>query len=193
MSISAGDHMRLNADERDCVNVHPDVTYAAHTRQFGDLGNQALISICSIAFSFPSLGQILDPGKAGPGCAGLGTVDSGWMTPLGGHILHELIHWRFLVYDGPEFDQLIVEQQGVPDGENIISDYDSESSPEFEPPDGYGPYHTRQLRAHDNGDAVNNVDNYRWYAQSMYWKWKCGRYFGPAPDNSYSDKLRVPT
>ena len=173
--------------------MDPDVTLFAHTRQFADLGNQALISICPVSFRFPSLGQILDPSKAGPGCAGLGPVDSGWMTSLGGHILHELIRWRFLVYDGPLFDETIVEHEGVPDGENIISDYDSEESSEIEPPNGYGPYNTRQRREHKNNDAVNNVDNYRWYAQSMYWKWKCGRSFGPAPDDSYTDMLRVPS
>ena len=192
VSISAGDHRELNADERDCANIDPGVTYAAHTNQFGDeLGDRGLISLCPIAFRFPTIAQITN---GSPGCQGLGSYDSGLMTPLGGHVLHELIHWRYLVYDGPLFDEIVVEQEGVPDGENIISDYDADSSNEFEPPDGYGPYHTRLLAEHEgSSDAVNNADNYRWYAQSKFWQWRCGRSFGPAPDNSYNDKLRVPS
>lgn len=99
LTISWGDNQRLPEDEKDCQNIDSDFEWAAYTTQFGELGNEAWMSLCEETMLFPSLAEIEDPQQAGPGCDGLGSTDSGWMTSLGGHILHELIHWRFLLED----------------------------------------------------------------------------------------------
>lgn len=117
----------MEPDERDCQDLNNGDTNYAYLNQFGDLENRALISICDVAFRFPSLGQIADVDKAGPGCNGLGPYDSGWMTPLGGLVLHELFHWRYLLRDVQGFDDIVQELEGEKD-ENIIVDYDGKLS-----------------------------------------------------------------
>ena len=183
LSISAGDHPELEEDEKRCPDIDSSHSWAAYTIQFGDLERRSLLSICDFGFRLPSLNQILDPAKAGPGCAGLGDHDSGRMTSLGSEILHEVIHWRYLLQDVADFDDVLMEYDDTDEGENIIIDFDGGESSFMSPSDGYEPVHAHKLVGHGEGDAVNNADNYRWYAQSKYWSFMCGKCFGPARDN----------
>jgi hypothetical protein len=41
----------------------------------------------------------------------------------------------------------------------------------------YGPLNVRALRKNDPAAARLNADNYRWYAQEVYWSNKCSRVF----------------
>ena len=97
-----GDHPSLDEAEKQCSKQH-DYLYTAYTVQFGDLEDRALISICNDGLKFPGLKQIMDAAlplsQGGPGCAGLGTHDNGLMTSLGAQLLHEFVHWRFLLQD----------------------------------------------------------------------------------------------
>ena len=97
-----GDHPSLDEAEKQCSKQH-DYLYSAYTVQFGELEDRALISICNDGFKFPGLKQIIDAAlplsQGGPGCAGLGTHDNGLMTSLGGQLLHEFVHWRYLLQD----------------------------------------------------------------------------------------------
>ena len=193
LSISAGDHAELDDDEKDCPDINSDHKWAAYTVQFGELGDRALMSICDYGLHLPSLDEIRDPARVGPGCAGLGDHDSGLMTSLGGQILHELIHWRYLLKDVADFDDVVEQHEDTDDGENIIIDFEGGESSFMTPDDGYGPVNAHLLVAHGVGDAVNNTDNYRWFAQSKYWAFMCGRCFGPALDNvADGDSARRP-
>ena len=198
VSISAGDHHELELDERECELHDPsERTLFAHARQFGDLGDRALISLCDAALRFPTLNSIVinderRTGRGDPGCDGMGAVDSGWMTSLGGHILPEIIHWRYIFVLGiDDWIEVVTDYKEDEDDEKIIVDYDANEGSFMTPPSGYGPYNTRALASHRNGEAINNADNYRWYAPSKYFQWKCGRSFGPAPDETFGDDLRL--
>ena len=88
------------------------------------------------------------------------------MHTVGGIVLHELMHWPGLLDSVPFFDDIIEEGKlGFPQ----IGDF-----PGPDPFDGYGFFHSQKI--HD----IQNADNYRSYAESKYWQWKCGRTFGPS-------------
>jgi hypothetical protein len=196
LSISAGDHPSLEADEKECQDLNAKHEWAAYTIQnFGDPDNRAYISLCDGGLRYPSLQDILDEDKAGPGCDALGPDETGLMTSLGGQILHELIHWRYLLRDVPDFQDNLLDylNEEVEEDEWIITDFDGGDSSHFEPSDGYGPVHARQLVDHDDGDARNNADNYRWYAQTRYFQFVCGREFGPAKENEDNYRFDPPS
>lgn len=145
-----------------------------------------MISLCEEVFEFPSLPEIEDPpnqpwardawGKPLPGftCNGLGDTDSDWMASPGATLLHELMHWSYLLKDTPGFSDLIdKDEAGLPQ----VRDF---SQPQSHPPDGMGAFHARLLKDFGPYVAIQNADNYRWYALSKYWSWKCKRGFGPA-------------
>ncbi|EXJ93943.1 hypothetical protein A1O1_02336 [Capronia coronata CBS 617.96] len=146
----------------------------------------ALVSLCEELFQFPSLQEIEDPpyvpwardgqGRPLPGftCDGLGATDSDWMASPGATLLHELMHWSYLLEDMPGFSELIdKDEAGLPQ----IRDHSDLSS---DPPDGMGAFHAKLLKDRGPFAAIQNADNYRWYTLSKYWSWKCGRGFAEA-------------
>lgn len=102
------------------------------------LGPVALISLCDDTFLFPTLDQIENPpsdkkdaqGNPLPGftCDGLGDHDTDWMTSPGGIMLHEMMHWTYLLEDIPNYDDII---DGNDDGFPQIADFGGP-----DPPDG---------------------------------------------------------
>ncbi len=91
----------------------------------------------------------------------------------GAWLLHELIHWRGLLEDIPDFFSFIFLSQTA---EYLVSDF---TGPQ--PPNGYGTWNSQLLkkRAVSNPDdfksrpwpTLNNADNYVWYAVSVTFKY----------------------
>ena len=189
LTLSWRDHPDIPENERYCgQNEDPDHpwTHIAYLWQFDDMGNRAIINVCDTAFRFPQLSAIEQnvpaTWTADPGCAGLGDEDTGWMTSLGGHLLHEFTHWEYLTKDIPGFEDVV---EKTPD--KIIGDYKYElwreevEDEDFseDPSTGYGPFKARELNfvTETKNLGQRNADNYRWYAQSKYWSFKCERDF----------------
>ena len=173
LELSVGNHPDLPETKQLCGTSQNGVTPVAFTFLSQALGDWAWVSLCDDIWQYPSLEEILDPlnlkkGSPGWGCDGLGDHDSELMTSLGGVLLHEMMHWSGLLEDVPNFDDLIEEGEiGFPQ----IGDFQGPS-----PPDGYGSFHAKQIK------SVENADNYRCYAESKYWQWKCGRVFKESMD-----------
>jgi len=119
-----------------------------------------------------------------------------------------MVHWRFLMrtaaieelYDAViPVAQLIWdsddEDQGEEEKITHTIDYSSSASPLLKsnnPPDGYGPANAAQLVINNQGDSVQNADNYRWYVVSKYWQWICKRQFDKQDDPDKDDKMIPP-
>ncbi|ETI26010.1 hypothetical protein G647_02787 [Cladophialophora carrionii CBS 160.54] len=108
----------------------------------------------------------------------------------GAFILHELIHWSWLLQDLPQWQDFIA----VPPGS------DFRQIPDFNGPNhvtGYGAYNAKRLKGRALSDpadfgpypTLNNADSYMWYALSKYWAWMCGVDLGPVEDED-DDELR---
>ncbi|KIW76207.1 hypothetical protein Z517_10953 [Fonsecaea pedrosoi CBS 271.37] len=160
------------------------------------LGDIALVSMCDEAFEYPSPEETANPPSSvkapesnpepGYTCDGLGDDDSDWMTSPGGILLHELLHWTFLLDDITGFSDIIDENDD--EFPQIVDLWGPD------PPDGYGPFHVMQLRTQGAYIAIQNADTYRCYAQSKYWTWKCGKSFGRAQsdeDNTRGAGIRI--
>jgi hypothetical protein len=171
--LSVGNNPDLPDMKQLCGKSANGVTPVAFTFLSHALGNWAWISLCEDVWQYPSLEEIYEPldarkGTLGWGCEGLGDHDSELMTTTGGLLLHELMHWTGLLENVPNFDDLIGEGDiGFPQ----IGDF-----PGPNPPDGYGPIHAKQLK------SVENADNYRCYAESKYWQYRCGHAFKESKD-----------
>lgn len=48
---------------------------------------------------------------------------------------------------------------------------------------GYGPMNVRTLKDNPSMQPKLNADNYRWFAQEVYWSAACKMEFGPPTDN----------
>lgn len=181
--LSVGNHPDLPSAKKICGQAENGMTPLAFTFLSQALGDWAWISLCEGVWQYPSLEQIYDPvdarkGKPGWGCDGLGDHDSELMTSIGSLLLHEFMHWTGLLENVPNFDDLIEEGEiGFPQ----IGDF-----PGPDPPDGYGPLHAKQLK------SVENADNYRCYAESKYWQYRCGRPFKESMDLA-DDQARTGT
>ena len=209
LSIHVGDDKRLPEELKE-GKKRPLYAYLWQFDDVpGDDRQAASLSVCDNGFKFPRIHEITNPNRAGPGVgAGLGTSDNGWMTSLGAHILHELVHWRYLFDDIPGWNQHI-RKSAIDDPDNMryIIDYSYATQLEpgkyREPDNGYGPGHAHDVALHDiasNGpqagyhDGLNNADNYKWYAVSKWWARACGRDFDAVDvdDNGlYGDTLRL--
>ncbi|KAF2122049.1 hypothetical protein BDV96DRAFT_136833 [Lophiotrema nucula] len=121
-----------------------------------DPPNRAVMRICDKAFKYP------DVESNDSGCAALGDNVSGKMSTLGGIVLHEMMH----------FDPIGKLATGI-----HIEDY---KNPDTQKDEGYGPINTRNLKA---GVPQANADNYRWFAQEVWWSAVCDKSFGPPTDN----------
>jgi len=87
------------------------------------------------------------------------------------------------------------EDQGEEEKITHTIDYSSSASPLLKsnnPPDGYGPANAAQLVINNQGDSVQNADNYRWYVVSKYWQWICKRQFDKQDDPDKDDKMIPP-
>lgn len=164
---------------------NPDLDLFCTTFQDrGPEGNRAYTQVYRRAFDYPSLNDIFTKRT----CAGLGRYDSGLMTSLGAHLLHEMVHWRLLVRasnNEEQFDEVIPHTVLVPDpndedelqeeDRDYIDDYDRNQyeDPDIDPRTGYGPTNAHELVINGDDACFRNADNYRWYAVSKYWSWKC--------------------
>ena len=122
-------------------------------------------------------------------CASLETATSYAMDNLAATILHEYLHWNYLVAGGNVNIR----------APQMIQDWNlNPSVPDADPPSGYGPYYSmriNQLYAQpghsSNGgarpDPSSNAENYVWFALEEYFKWKC-----PDQAGGFSDPLPVP-
>jgi len=131
------------------------------------------------------------------------TTDSGKMTSFGAvAILHEMLHWNYLVRteeNENQFDDLIthlVQDQDDEDEEELderdfIDDYSDEYYEDrpITPIDGYGPVNTAKLVVNNEGDSVQNADNYRWYMVSKTWEFICAEQYAVQTDQSRSDTM----
>ncbi|KIW87243.1 uncharacterized protein Z519_12146 [Cladophialophora bantiana CBS 173.52] len=146
-----------------------------------------------------------DWARKGPGqdftsgwsCDGLGDRDTGDMRTIGSSLLHEMLHASSLALrQWPElFKSNSVYSQVIDGGGQFgpqIADYKLAGS--F--PDPYGPFNAAKLAKFAKNSrtgysqAIQNADNYVWYANSKYWSWKCKRPFGAAAseaDNQFNE------
>jgi len=104
LTIWAGHHPDL-PDPGDDPGSDPeedpegDITVAATTFQLDEVDgilddrNAAICRVSKRAFDYPTLKQIINDRT----CEKLRPADSGLMTSLGAHLLHEMFHWRYLV------------------------------------------------------------------------------------------------
>ncbi|KAK5078570.1 hypothetical protein LTR64_003016 [Lithohypha guttulata] len=182
LTYSVGKYPGIEDHDR---NFEHDAVYAATLYQdilteynIGNTDDAAIMEIHRRAFDFPNIEDIFE----NRGCQALGAADSGLMTTLGAHILHELVHWHHLTRtpeNGHIYNQLITHDVYKPNenGEEVeethdyIDDYDRDEydDKDLDPPDGYGPQHAHQLVVNDEQDSFRNADNYRWFAVSLYW------------------------
>jgi len=191
LEIALGDHPEVEEEERLCgriVTASGFGVYSYTTLDFdeldpdaGNLGQHSWQSLCEEAFDFPFLWEVelLATDLSGhvlPGhtCAGLGDRDSDFMDSPGGILLHELMHWTYLLQTVDGFSSLIEPDEG---GFRQIRDY---SDPNGAPVNGLGASNAMQLKNRGQYAAIQNADNFKWYALSKYWSWRCGRAFGPA-------------
>ncbi|KAI1624893.1 hypothetical protein EDD37DRAFT_649226 [Exophiala viscosa] len=188
LSISIGNHPDRSPNSGDDCAVEGTDAYLVHSKDNPDAG---LISMCTPVWDYPSLQNILNPpagweNDLGFGCDNLLDHDSDLMTPAGGVLLHELLHWGFLFENEvPNFETVIPLTSG---GDHHIRDY--EGPPGGIPPDGYGPYSAPLLKNLPRGTysvTTNNVDNYLYFALSKYWYIQCTKYF--AQSTSSSDRF----
>lgn len=178
-------------------------------QNYGENDDKAFSEYFRLAFDFPSLDEIFTLRT----CAGLGPTDSGLMTSLGAHMLHEMVHWRDLVRadnNKERFDAVVVHNIWAPNPDNegqyeeeemdIITDYSVKNykNPPAKPTTGYGPVNTRQLVLNGNHASFQNADNYRWYGVVKYWSWRCTQANGgkkwefKQQTNEYMDDSMIP-
>ncbi|KAK5185903.1 hypothetical protein LTR44_001952 [Exophiala sp. CCFEE 6388] len=178
LSISIGNHPDRSPNSGDDCAVDDTDAYLVHSRDNEDAG---LISMCTPVWDYPSLSNILNPpagweNEIGFGCNNLLDRDSDLMTPAGGVLLHELLHWGFLFENEvPNFETVIPLTSG---GDHHIRDY--LGPPGGIPDTGYGPYNAPLLKNLPPGPysvTTNNVDNYVYFALSKYWSIQCTKWF----------------
>ena len=197
-----GDHPDVSKEERYCekaLDLEGKADEFMYIWQFRDdeHPNRAIVNVCELAFRFPGntgieVEGVLSRAK-GPGRSRLGTFDNGYMTSMGSLLLHELMHWKYLLKG---VDDYVDVTKG--DEEGIISDYDRDDRPEDDlkyeeqPLDGNGPYNCFELALNKHNDAVMNADNYRWYATTKWWSYRCQKNFdrGRDDDGKTGDKVR---
>lgn len=180
-------------------------------QEYGPGDDKTYTQMYKRSFDFPTLKDIFTKRT----CSGLGQYDSGLMTSLGAHLLHEMIHWRQLIRaanNQERFDTVITHHVWIrePDPDDpddyiyeeeehdYIDDYSKSEyqNPPANPQTGYGPKNAHDLVLNGNQASFRNADNYRWYAVSRYWSWKCtdandGRkvVFGPQTDGDFDDSM----
>ena len=208
LTLSYNDHPDVQPlpGGSSCANPPPGFVGYAYTEQNFDNANQnrAIICLCDIAFRFPSLDNIKKDVEAtweeGPRCKNMGSYDSGWMTSLGGLLLHEFTHYEYLLEDVPNYAKNVMKlsPRGFIDDYNYVQWSNKVPGTEWPnpPTSGYGPHNAMTLN--DNIDdvlhmAMINADNYRWYAQSKWWSFQCEKAYGKPLDDGgkTGDKMRA--
>lgn len=184
LSVSYGNHPSVSRavfdlDHFDCA----EPTTYGHMVVDEDDEKIAWMSLCPQVFTnYYSIHDTLAPsaalaGVAGLTCDGLGDHEIDYMETPGLSFLHELMHWPYLFEDVPGYDTKI---RRYGNGVRAISDYLGTN-----PPNGLGAFYAHQLRnLPDRGgfsEALNNAENYAWFAAVKFWSWACGdKFFGPA-------------
>ena len=134
---------------------------------------QIFIATCPYAFTYQDLGAIT--------CAAAGTTTSRTMKSLAFVVLHEMLHWDWLM------------QQVL--GHTIIDWNHLNPVADAWPVVGYGPYNAMEILKFAGTDGsqeetfppagfqTSNVDNYAWFATEAYFRDLCpGVDFAPAPE-----------
>lgn len=132
LELAMGNNPSVPEHEQACEEeIGGSIVMAGSYINPGALGPVALMSLCQSLFQFPTLDEIENPpdsardaqGNPLPGytCDGLGDHDTDLMSSPGGTLLHELMHWTFLLEDIPYFAFVI-----DPNDHNFpqISDFD---------------------------------------------------------------------
>lgn len=168
---------------------------------FATEGNKGYMSVCDEAFKYSTLYDIEHPlrwaqdanrrAEPGLGCDGLLDYDNDYMMSTGGAMLHEMLHWPYLLQDVPNYNTVI--EPAAPDGQKKLVDY---SGPD--PLSGYGPFNALQIRnllpsqQTSTFQSAQNPDNYVYYALSKYWSFTCGRAFGPPVSKEDNSRRSTP-
>ena len=190
LSISYGDNPGRPMHDDPCKNTKcGEFGLWGHLVFDADKPENAWMSICPITFEvFYSIQTMLSPPdtlKNEPGMAttGLGDTETDYLETPGLTVLHELMHWPYLFRNVPDYARKI---RLDPDNYPQILDYTSTT----EPKDGYGAYYAQQIKKLPNKDgfseALNNADNYAWFANVKFWSWKSKTwFFPPVSQNDY--------
>ncbi len=193
LEIAIGDHPDRDDQSERCEDDHIDGFYSFNPND----PTAGLLSICIGAWRYPSLDDILEPppswkGTPGFECDGLGPRESNLELPLGGVILHEMLHWPYLFQnDVPDWSTKVPTLPQYPTIRQI-PDY---KDPTGNPPDGYGPYYAPQLKNVPKGKwgpqypiTTNNADSFVYFATTKYWSLKCNRDFAPPVDEDDAEQ-----
>ncbi|EXJ59978.1 hypothetical protein A1O7_04126 [Cladophialophora yegresii CBS 114405] len=178
LSISLGDHPDVREEDRG--RGCKDGKLGAQTTYLPSMyGNRALMALCQPSFEFyyslqdiehPPEWALTAPGgkpEGGFSCDGLLDRDSSYMLSPGSVILHELMHWPYLLQDIPDYARLAQPTTG--DYSKIL-DFAGPN-----PSDGYGPFNSAKIRdltanpVTGSSQAIRNADSYVWYAMDKYW------------------------
>lgn len=120
LELALGNNPSLPESKQVCgAESNGGTTFAFSYIDPGALGSASLVSLCDDTFRFPTLGEIENPAASGrdgqgnplPGytCDGLGDHDTDLMSTPGGILLHELMHWTYLLEDIPNYEYVIDE------------------------------------------------------------------------------------
>lgn len=124
------------------------------------LGNQAVCVLCPRAFTYHNLRDIP--------CSDLDAVVSRKMDVIGSTILHEVLHWEYLITPFSEGEPLVDWELNPPNWPA--------------PPDGYDPYNAMQINrlstepekpGSTSPNPVRNPDNYVWLVLEAWWRRVC--------------------
>jgi hypothetical protein len=193
LQIAIGDHPDRDDQDEQCEDNHIDGFFSFDNND----PTAGLLSICNGAWRYPALDDIFEPpaswrGKPGFECNGLGPRESNFELPLGGVILHEMLHWPYLFQnDVPDWSTKVPTLPQYPTVRQI-PDYKDYTG---NPPDGYGPYYAPQLKTVPKGMwggqypiTTNNADSFVYFATTKYWSLKCNRNFAPPVDEDDAEQ-----
>ena len=178
---------KIRDDERDPITEDTIATSFSDLEDVPGLNTKsATTELYLRAFDYPTLDDII----AHRGLQGLGNRDSGLMTPMGGHLVHEALHWRYLVINkegdnADDFNELVIHTVFFEDDDGDVGDPPIEEErdyiddytvddPEWHPNpfvtpfDGYGPRNCRELVSNAQGDSFRNADSHYWYIISKF-------------------------
>ncbi len=189
--ISFGDHPG-GMDNSGCSQ---DVTLEGYQTILRSDVSKFIITLCIPAWSYPPIGAIVNPpadrvGQNGFGCDGLGNRDSDLMMVPGSVLLHEMMHMGELFSGTVRNRDAKINTISAETHVHFIADYAGDLVHNWE---GYGPYYAHQLVDIPDGaysNALNNADNYVWYALSKFWSVQCQRQFGESIDAKKAVRLR---
>ena len=156
--------------ENDVVGCDNPDKIIAYMLQNGPIPNQGIAVLCPPVFE-DHLMQELHSNM-------LDTFVSQKKGGMGQILLHEFLHWDYLVEPALGMH---------------IGDWNSPPKPNVFPAEGYGPYNAMLVRQTENlipenNAALKNADNYVYFALEAYWRQRYpGIEFDPAPPYPYTN------